>query len=201
MLPFAILLQLVEPVTGSKAAAVPTVGIPVPLAVPEMLPSDHGPLPLAVMLGSPHSSPPPPTDTTAAPSSAAAAAAVRAALARCNADGVRLGVAVVDAAGNLRAAGAADGAMSGAVFVAARKATAAAAFSMPTSLLQTRLRADPDRTRQAKAYMAVSPGAVPLIVDGHLIGAVGGSGGSGQQDEVCAAAGAAAAAGMLEKAK
>jgi glc operon protein GlcG len=36
-----------------------------------------------------------------------------------------------------------------------------------------------------------SHGAVPIVVKGHVIGAIGCGGGTGEQDQECAAAGAA----------
>lgn len=170
-------------------------GMTIPPPSPEMLPGDHGPLPLAMMLAPPHGGPPPPSSgPVAAPSPEAAIAAARTALASCEARHVLLGVAVTDARGNLVAALTAAHAGPGHVFVAARKATAAAAYREPTSDVQTRLRhQDPAALAMLKPYMAVSPGAVPIMVSGKLIGAIGASGGSGIDDETCAAAGAIAA--------
>ena len=40
--------------------------------------------------------------------------------------------------------------------------------------------------------MIFSQGAVPVVLDGELVGAIGAGGGTAEQDEACAAAGAAA---------
>ena len=43
--------------------------------------------------------------------------------------------------------------------------------------------------------MIFSQGAVPIVVDATLVGAIGAGGGTAEQDELCAAAGAAVLTG------
>lgn len=160
------------------------------------LPGDRGPLPLAAMLGPPHPGAGPPPDKSSAPTQADSVRMANRAIALCAQRGARLGIAVVDANGVLRSAASSDGAMPGAVFIAARKATAAAAFQAPTSRVQASLRIDAGAP-QLRSYMAVSPGAVPLRRDGRVIGAIGASGGTGDADETCVRD-AAREAGLLE---
>jgi uncharacterized protein GlcG (DUF336 family) len=121
-----------------------------------------------------------------------AVGAAQAAITACTntASGVRVGVAVVDAAGVLQVAVAGDGASPGRVFVAARKAVAAVEFKAPTSEVQKRLATDRSLKSRIKPNMVVTPGAVPLIVNGQLLGAIGVSGGTSAQDERCAVEGA-----------
>jgi uncharacterized protein GlcG (DUF336 family) len=138
------------------------------------------------------SRPPEPINTTPSPSLGLALEAAQAALDACLADGLKVGVAVTDAEGNLRVGLAADGTSAGRILFASRKALAAAAFRAPTSVFQDRLRAnDPVALATLKPNMAVYPGGVPLLADGRLLGAIAATGATGQQDEKCAAQGAA----------
>lgn len=165
-------------------------------AYPISLPGDRPPPPMSMMLRPPSGRPTgrngPPPDTTPGPPLALALEAARAAVATCAADELRVGVAVMDSAGQIQVGLNADGAGPGHIFSAARKAVTAVAFGVPTSAVQDKLRAgDPAALALLKPNMVAMPGAVPLIVEGRVLGAIGASGGTGQQDEACAAAGAA----------
>jgi uncharacterized protein GlcG (DUF336 family) len=140
-----------------------------------------------------------PDATPSAPLSLAVDAA-QTAITTCTdtASGVRVAVAVIDSAGVVRVAMSADGAAPGRVFLAARKALAAIEFKVPTSATTRQLVTDPALKTRVKPNMVVSAGAVPLIVAGQLLGAIGVAGGTAAQDERCAIAGAAR---ILEKLK
>jgi len=188
------------------ATAAETAATPVPTAFnaaepdPLLLPGDAAPPPMSVMLrppGGPSAgSPPartgqPPGPPVGIPMTLALEAA-RAALAACADEGLRVGVAVVDSTGQLLLGLQGDGAPPGRIYVAARKAYAAASFGVPTSSIQSQLRSnDPDAQARLKANMVVFPGGVPLLVDGKVVAAIAVSGARGDQDERCASAGAA----------
>jgi uncharacterized protein GlcG (DUF336 family) len=164
-----------------------------PSAAATMLPGDAPPPSLTQMMqahgtGGSHA-----PDPTPSPPTVLGIDAAQTAIITCTdtASGVRVGVAVTDAAGVLRVALAADGAMPGRVFEAARKALTATEFRAPTSEVAAHLATDRSLKARVKPNMVVSPGALPLIVDGHLMGAIGVSGGTDAQNEKCASAGAA----------
>ena len=135
----------------------------------------------------------PPESTTPGPSLNAAIDAARAAVEACGAAGYRVGVSVIDSAGEARAMLTADGSDGSHIFVATRKALTALAFDMPNSSAVDALAKDPALLSKVKPNMFVMAGAVPIIVNHKAIGAIGvsGAGGSpfGHQDEMCAVAG------------
>lgn len=204
-----ILAIVISPGTLSAQSILPAqVAAPLPPAVsardPLSLPGDILPSPIAVVLAPPAPpggtppSPLPPRSAVPGPSLAIALTAAQAALKRCEADGLKVGVAVSDSLGVLVVGLQMEGANPGRIFNAARKNLAAIEFGLPTSAVRERLRAnDFAMLARVKPSMTLFPGAVPLIVDGKLIGAIGISGATSGQDEVCAAAGAAAIVGRL----
>jgi uncharacterized protein GlcG (DUF336 family) len=119
--------------------------------------------------------------------------AARAAVDRCAASGYRIGAAVIDSAGEARALLTADGSDGSHVFVAMRKALTALTFQMPSSAANRLVPGDKALLARVTPNMFVEGGAVPIVVGGTVIGAIGASGAGGavigQQDEVCAAAG------------
>jgi uncharacterized protein GlcG (DUF336 family) len=135
----------------------------------------------------------PPESTARGPSLAQAVAVAHAAVDACAAAGYRVGVTVIDSAGEARAMLTADGSDGSHVFVAMRKALAALAFQAPSSQAQKMLQADAALLARVTPAMFVEGGAIPLRVGSEVVGAVGvsGAGGSviGQQDELCALAG------------
>lgn len=173
-----------------------------PAPPPYALPDDMPPPPMAAMLRPPRPDsqrpPEPPRENVPAPSQAVALAAAQAALAQCARDHHEVGVAVSDGGGHLILGMTMDGARPGRIYSGVRKNGAAVLFGQPTSQVQARLQAGDAAARdRLKPWMVVFPGAVPLIKDGTVIGAVGVSGATAQQDEVCAAAGVAAVQGRL----
>jgi uncharacterized protein GlcG (DUF336 family) len=175
-------------------------------ASPQSLPGDtlppfamldaHGkliPTP-AIPAGALHRGPgTPPESTARGPSLSQAVAVAHAAVDACAAAGYRVGVTVIDSAGEARAMLTADGSDGSHVFVAMRKALTALAFQAPSSQAQKMLQADAALLARVTPAMFVEGGAIPLRVGSEVVGAVGvsGAGGSviGQQDEVCALAG------------
>ncbi|MGA7912996.1 MAG: heme-binding protein [Candidatus Dormiibacterota bacterium] len=119
---------------------------------------------------------------------------VRAGLESGREQGVGMGIAVVDYAGQIVAFERADDAMWIVSEIAWRKARTSAAFGKPTA---DREQAWAQRPFFAQSVVGlgdfiVGKGAVPLWRDGEVVGAVGASGGHPDQDHVAAEAGAAA---------
>jgi len=135
----------------------------------------------------------PPESTAPGPNLKLAIAGARAAVAACGAAGYRVGVTVIDSAGEARAMLTADGSDGSHVFVAMRKAITALAFQMPSSQADTEVHQDATLLKRVTPAMFVEGGALPILVNGQVIGAIGVSGAAGSpighQDEVCAAAG------------
>ena len=117
---------------------------------------------------------------------------IQAALAKASEIGVKVSIAVCDGGGNLIAFGRMDGASSISAVVAQGKAAASAGFGRPSGTLQA---ASPVMQAVIAAMggrMLPAQGAVPVVKDGSLAGAIGGSGATAEQDEDCARAGLAA---------
>jgi uncharacterized protein GlcG (DUF336 family) len=135
----------------------------------------------------------PPESTAPGPKLKLAIAGARAAVAACAAQGYRVGVTVIDSAGEARAMLTADGSDGSHVFVAMRKAITALAFQMPSSQADTEVHQDKTLLKRVTPAMFVEGGALPIRLNGQVIGAIGVSGAAGapigHQDEVCAAAG------------
>jgi uncharacterized protein GlcG (DUF336 family) len=135
---------------------------------------------------------PPEVSDDLRPDEALASLGAHAALQACQVQGLKVGVAVLDAGGDLRYAIAADGMPPGRIYIAIRKGLGALEFKVPTSRIAAITDADPSQLRRLQPGMAAFPGGVPLIVKGKLYGAIAASGAKAAQDEACAQAGAAA---------
>jgi uncharacterized protein GlcG (DUF336 family) len=135
----------------------------------------------------------PPPATAPGPSLFLALEAAQAAVARCHLSGYRVGVSVVDSAGEPRAMLNADGSDGSHVFLATRKAITALAFGMPSAAVAEALAKDSTLLARVTPAMFVDGGALPITAGGKIIGAIGVSGAGGvpmgREDEVCAAAG------------
>ncbi len=124
----------------------------------------------------------------------AAAAATQAAVAKAEALGIRINVAVTDASGTLMAFLRMPGAFLHSIDIAIDKAYTAASFGFPTSAWGAAL-ANDELLRaglNARPRLVLFGGGLPVVEGGECIGGIGVSGGSAEQDEVCAAAGLAA---------
>jgi uncharacterized protein GlcG (DUF336 family) len=135
----------------------------------------------------------PPESTARGPSLSQSLDGARAAIEACSSAGFRVGVTVIDSAGEARAMLTADGSDGSHVFVAMRKALTALKFKMASSRANEVVPKDPALLAQVTPNMFVEGGALPIVVANDIVGAIGvsGAGGApiGHQDEVCAAAG------------
>jgi glc operon protein GlcG len=125
--------------------------------------------------------------------------AARAALAKAAAMRARVTVSVVDEAGRLVAVMKGDGAGFLTIETSRAKAVAAAAFRRSTRELAEIQKTNPVFWAAVPAISRgealPSTGAVPIVVDGRVIGAIGCGGGSPDEDHECASVGAAALSG------
>jgi len=118
---------------------------------------------------------------------------VHAAVTKAQEMNIRISVAVCDAGGRLVAFNRMDGAIWASAYGSQGKAVASVAFGRASGELQERA-GSPIIQGIAAAeggHMIVSQGAVPIIRNGIVDGAVGVGGGTAQQDEDCARAGVA----------
>jgi glc operon protein GlcG len=134
-----------------------------------------------------------PESTAEGPLLSVAIKIARAAVDACGVAGYRVGVTVIDSAGEARAMLTADKSDGSHVFVAMRKALAALEFKLPSSEASAAVAQDRTLLARVTPNMFVEGGAFPIIVGGRLVGAIGVSGAGGlpigRQDERCAAAG------------
>lgn len=107
------------------------------------------------------------------------------------ADGLKVSIAVVDAAGHLLAFSRRDRAAPLSVAVALAKARTAAELGTPTSVFQQMVDGGKPSLLAVEGLTAAK-GGVPIMHSGEAIGGVGVSGASGEEDERVAEAGAAA---------
>ena len=125
--------------------------------------------------------------------------AARAALAKAAGIGTAMTVSVVDAAGRLVLTLKGDGTGFLTTDTSRAKAFAAAAFRRSTKEMVELQKTNPVFWTSVPAISRgkalASTGAVPIVVGGRVIGAIGCGGGSPEQDDECARAGAAAVAG------
>jgi uncharacterized protein GlcG (DUF336 family) len=124
-----------------------------------------------------------------------ARAIIAAGEARAGAMGVRVNIAVLDAAAHLKAFSRMDGAVLGSIDVAMKKASTAALFQTTSEAVWDYCKpgAPAHALELTNGGLAPFAGGLPLrSADGAVIGAVGVSGGSVPQDLEIAEAGAAA---------
>ena len=119
--------------------------------------------------------------------------AVEGAIARAQELNIKINVAVCDAGGRLVAFNRMDGAIWGGMYGSQGKAIASVAFGRASGDLQTN--ADTPIIRgilvAEGGHGIPSKGALPIIRNGVVEGAVGVGGGTAQEDEDCARAGLA----------
>lgn len=120
--------------------------------------------------------------------------ALAAAIAKANEQGTKMNIAVVDSGGRLVAFKRMNGAIWAGVYGSQGKAVASAAFGRDSGVMQERAGAPIIQGIMVAegGHMIPSQGAVPILRNGVVIGAIGCGGGTGQEDEDCARAGAAA---------
>ena len=122
----------------------------------------------------------------------AAHQAVEAAAKKAQGLGVRVNIAVVDAAGNLAAFLRVPGAPLHSIDIAIDKAFTAASFGLPTGRWSEALQNHSEAVRQGivlRPRFIAFGGGLPIIEATHCIGGIGVSGGSEEEDEHCAEAG------------
>ena len=122
--------------------------------------------------------------------------AVKAAQAKARELGTDMTVTVVDGGGRLVLSARGDGTGFFTPETSRAKAVAAAAFRRSTKEMAKLRETSPAFWGNVAAIVGgqalPSIGAVPLLSDGKVIGAIGCGGGTGDQDHACAEAGAAA---------
>jgi len=102
-------------------------------------------------------------------------------------------IAVVDAGGHLLAFARMDGAFALSIDTALVKAMTAAFYGIPTGEIAAGVDIKLAIATQGKRVNL--PGGLPVIVDGHVVGAIGVGSGTGEQDREVAAAALGAIAG------
>lgn len=105
-------------------------------------------------------------------------------------NGWQMAVTVIDPSGNLVYFEKVDGTQHASVGISMAKAQAAAGFRRPTSVWVDVIANTPSII--TLPGVVGSPGGVPIVVDGKVIGAIGCSGATGEQDGIACTAGAAA---------
>jgi uncharacterized protein GlcG (DUF336 family) len=113
-----------------------------------------------------------------------AQALIQAGIAESNKRGWPENYAVVDWSGNLVAFARMDGAQLGSISIAEHKARTAAEFRRPTKSWQTAIQKFGLNYILTFDDMMASPGGIPLVENGKIVGAIGCSGGTSSQDEV-----------------
>ena len=126
--------------------------------------------------------------------------AAKAAHAKAKELGTPMTVSVVDESGRLVLSMRGDGAGPFSTDTSKAKAVAAVAFRRPTKDMLEMHKSSPLFWNSISSVLRgdalPSIGAVPIVSNGRVIGAIGCGGGTGEQDHLCAEAGAAA---LLEK--
>ncbi len=124
---------------------------------------------------------------------------IAAALAKSKESGFQpMGIAVLDAAGNLKAFASEDGASMFRFEIARAKAWGAVGMGVSSRVLAQRAKDNPNffvsLSATSSGKFLPQPGAVVIKdAQGRLLGAVGASGGTGDEDEAICAAGVTAA--------
>jgi uncharacterized protein GlcG (DUF336 family) len=107
----------------------------------------------------------------------------------------RMAIAIVEPDGELVAFARMDDTQYGSILVAQRKASTAARYRLATSVMEERTLAGRIVSLANDDALPIA-GGIPIVVDGHVVGAIGVSGASAAQDaEIAAAALAAAPSG------
>lgn len=120
-------------------------------------------------------------------------AVLRAAIAEADRIGQPMCISVVDTGGNLLTFARMDGSKALSVISSRNKAVTAALSAEPTGGAHADVELQVTLASESKWTNLI--GGLPIVVDGHVLGAVAAGSGSGQQDLAVARAGAAAIAG------
>ena len=122
---------------------------------------------------------------------AAAEALIDRAVTAARAGGHRLAIAIVEPNGELVAFVRMDDTQYGSILVAQRKASTAARYRQATSTMEERTLAGRTVTLANDDALPIA-GGIPIVVDGHIVGAIGVSGASAAEDAAVATAALAA---------
>ena len=115
---------------------------------------------------------------------------VSAAAAEAKQHGWKLNIAVVDTNGDLVLFERMPDAQIASINIAQGKAHTAARYRRSTRVFFAAMETGHPYVATLDPTLVASPGGIPLVVDGKLIGAIGCSGGTGDQDEAACMAGA-----------
>jgi glc operon protein GlcG len=108
-------------------------------------------------------------------------------IAECQKNSWNVAVAVVDTHGSLVYFERMDNTQIASMDIAVGKAKAAATYRRPTRVFMDAINKAPATATLPGVF--ASPGGMPIMVDGKVVGGVGVSGVTGDQDEQCAKAG------------
>lgn len=117
---------------------------------------------------------------------------VQAALAEAERINIKFSVSVCDAGGHLLAFNRMEGAIYISVVAAQGKAVGAVAFGRNSSAVSAESPVIQAILATQGGGIVLAQGGLPVIQDGEIVGAIGGSGGTSQQDEDCVKVGLAA---------
>ena len=109
-------------------------------------------------------------------------------IAECQKNNWNVAVAIVDTHGTLVYFERMDDTQYGSVKIAVAKARASATFKRPTRVFADVINKGSPATATLPGVVG-SPGGLPIVVGGRIIGAAGVSGVTGDQDEQCSRAG------------
>ena len=115
--------------------------------------------------------------------------AMHAALSHAEAEGVKVSVTILDAAGQLLHMAHMDGAPGLSREIARRKAATAVAFGLSTGAWEERLQRCSPAVRQGlplQEGLALFGGGEPFLIDGSVLGGIGVSGATERVDAQCA---------------
>jgi uncharacterized protein GlcG (DUF336 family) len=104
----------------------------------------------------------------------------------------KMNIAVVDNNGDLIAFQRMDGAQIASVKISQGKASTAARYRRESEVFFKAMESGHPYVFTLDYQLVASPGGIPLVHDGKMVGAIGCSGGTGSQDAVTCKAGAAA---------
>jgi uncharacterized protein GlcG (DUF336 family) len=116
---------------------------------------------------------------------------VEGALAKAQAEDLKMDIAVVDAGANLKAFIRMDGAWLGSIDIAIKKAKTARFFDMPTGDIGQLSRPGGSLygIEHSNEGLISFPGGIPIEQDGQVVGAIGVSGSTVENDHMVAQAG------------
>jgi glc operon protein GlcG len=109
---------------------------------------------------------------------------VEAAIAEAQRRGWKMAVAVVSPSGDLIHYTKMDNTQLASSEISVDKARTAARFRRATAVFYNAMETGHPYVATLQPYVVASPGGIPIVINGEIIGAVGCSGGTGEQDAV-----------------